>query len=170
MSVTIKVTEKTRKVLISLQGVGESHKEGLRNALHDIGDMVADEAAILIKAGPKTGKVYGLHQASAPGEAPADRTGRLAKSLRYIVHNHEKMVVGAQAPYAGYLEKGTRGREEDSSSGRYGGIKPRPFLAKAVHNTNRDAVNAILDNIKWAINKDKSGGGGITRQRGMAGL
>jgi hypothetical protein len=44
-------------------------------------ESVKDEAVSLINTGPKTGRIYGRHQASAPGEAPAGDTGDLARRI-----------------------------------------------------------------------------------------
>jgi HK97 gp10 family phage protein len=160
MSVTIKVTEKTRRILIDVTKLEGTTKKGLEAALFEIGKDVQRETIKLIKTGEKTGKVYRFrgrdHTASAPFEAPANRSGRLARSIRYNVTNWQKMTVGAEAPYAGYLEKGTPDMEE------------RPFLEKAVHNRQQDTVNSILENVKRATEQGSTGG--ITRQRGMAGL
>ena len=144
MTVTIKVTKRTKEVLIGISNIKRTHRRGLENALHEIGADVIRETARLIKNGPKTGRIYNFrgarHQASAPGEAPANRTGRLARSGDYRVRNWQEMTVGETAEYAGYLEDGTRGR-----------IAPRPHLIRAVNNRARDTVITILDNIKQEI-------------------
>lgn len=44
-------------------------------------EAVKDEAVSLITTGPKTGRRYGRHQASAPGESPAGDTGDLARRI-----------------------------------------------------------------------------------------
>lgn len=62
---------------------------------------------------PKTGRIYTrpggrLHQASAPGEAPARDTGKLIDSMKVRMSDAGwTAVVGASAPYARYLEQGT---------------------------------------------------------------
>ena len=84
-----------------------------------------------IQRGPKTGRVYdsifrtiggkavpvgprqgnGLsatHQASAPGEAPASDTGRLANSIFFERVNNRTAAFGSNLIYALYLEFGTR--------------------------------------------------------------
>jgi len=141
MSVTIKTTRRTKQVLIDVTKLEGTTKRGLRLALHEIGSDVVRETARLIKAGPKTGKVYTFkgrpHQASAPGEAPANRTGQLANSGNYKVKNHQEMTVGETAEYAGFLENGTKGR-----------MAPRPHLIKAINNKAQDTVNSILESVK----------------------
>jgi hypothetical protein len=141
MSVTIKVTPNTNQVLIDVTKLQGTTERGLRLALHEIGEEVVRETARLIKSGPKTGKVYTFrgrpHQASAPGQAPANRSGRLADSGNYKVKNHQEMIVGETAEYAGFLENGTRGR-----------MAPRPHLIRAVNNKAQDTVNSILESVK----------------------
>jgi HK97 gp10 family phage protein len=142
--ITIKATRRTNQVLIDVTKLEGTHKRALKRALNEIGSEVVRETARLIKAGPKTGKVYTFkgrpHQASAPGEAPATRSGRLADSGNYKVKNWQEMTVGETAPYAGFLENGTRGR-----------MAPRPHLIKAINNKAQDTVNAILESVKREI-------------------
>src|SRR3546814_6776743 len=65
----------------------------------------------MIHNGRRTGRVYTFrgrkHQASAPGEVPANRTGRLANSVDYEATGHHTLVFGERAEYAGWLENGT---------------------------------------------------------------
>jgi len=139
MSMTILVTPKTKSVLIDLQNMQGTTEKGLKKALSLIGGEVKREAQKLIKEGPKTGRMYGSHQASAPGEPPANRTGRLQRSLKYKTRNHREMTIGAYAEYAGYLEAGTRK------------MKARPFVIKAVTNKVQEAHDIILESIKREI-------------------
>ena len=144
--ITIEVTPETKQVLINVDKLEGRTKKGLRKALKETGQEVKREIRRLIKTGPKTGRSYGTHQASAPGEAPANRSGRLAKSVNYKVRNWKKMIVGEKASYAGYLEDGTKNED-----GTYK-IKPRPHIIKAVNNKEQDTENAILRNVKKETN------------------
>jgi len=144
MTVTIKTTKRTQEILIGVPKHMLKHRAGLESALYDIGSEVVKETARLIINGPKTGRIYsfrgGRHQASAPGEPPANRTGRLARSGDFIVRNWQEMTVGEKAEYAGFLEDGTRGR-----------IAPRPHLIRAVNDKARDTQIAILENVQREI-------------------
>ena len=64
-----------------------------------------------IVSGPHTGRVYrrrgGLHQASAPGEFPANETGRLLSSLRTNTTANEA-IIGTNTYYAHWLRNGSR--------------------------------------------------------------
>jgi HK97 gp10 family phage protein len=75
-----------------------------------------------IQRGPKTGNVYTKydpnreHQASAPGEAPATDTGRLASSVSWNVDRERGGFVYTNVDYGRILEFGTTN------------IGPRPWL------------------------------------------
>jgi HK97 gp10 family phage protein len=70
--------------------------------------------------GQKSGRVYGKHQASAPGEAPARDSGNLAGSIRTLPMGPHTVTVSIGAEYAAYLEFGTVRME------------PRPYVKPAV--------------------------------------
>ena len=144
MTITIKVTKRTREILIDIPKHLRKHRKGLENALYEHGPEVIRETRRLLINGPKTGRIYsfrgGRHQASAPGEPPANRTGRLANSGDFKVRNWQEMTVGETAEYADFLENGTRGR-----------IAPRPHLIRAVNSKARDLQVGILENVKAEI-------------------
>ena len=146
MTISIKVTRKTREVLIDIPKHLRKHRQGLENALYEHGPEVIRETRRLIINGPKTGRVYsfrgGRHQASTPGEAPANRTGRLAKSGDFRVRNWAEMTVGQTEDYAIFLADGTRGR-----------IAPRPSMIRAVNSKARDLQVSILENVKAEVGK-----------------
>jgi HK97 gp10 family phage protein len=91
-------------------------------------EAVRTSAVQAILSPPKTGRVYrrgGVeHQASAPGEAPASDTGRLAGSIttEYFPDQLRGRVT-ARTGYAAYLEFGTQRME------------PRPFMRPAQDST-----------------------------------
>lgn len=138
---SVKVTPKTRKVLVTIPKLSKMHQRGIRMAHYKIGQDVVDENRRLLKTGPKTGRIYRLsggqrHQASAPGEPPATRTGRLARSVDYRVHGWHTMTVGQEAPYASFLELGTRR------------IAPRPNLIRAINNLAGTTLQAYREATK----------------------
>ena len=120
-------TKKTKSVLAEIPKQTQYHQEGIREALHDVGEVVGRETKRLIKTGPKTGRIYIIsgrrHQASAKGEPPANLTGRLMRSYNYRVSSWDEMTIGEEADYAKYLEDGTRK------------MAPRPHLIVAINNT-----------------------------------
>lgn len=56
---------------------------------------------------PKTGRQYGKHRASAPGESPAIDSGNLVGSIQQIFPSTLEALVGTPVEYAIFLEQGT---------------------------------------------------------------
>jgi HK97 gp10 family phage protein len=98
----------------------------LKKALYASGKRVETEAKRSILDGKKSGRLYRrrtvTHQASAPGEAPASDTGRLASSINTSLNGHQAVVIAGRgiARYAAWLEFGTRH------------IAARPFMFPAL--------------------------------------
>lgn len=105
-------------------------------------EMVRAEMVRLILRGQKSGRVYGTHQASAPGEAPASDTGRLVASLRteYDASSASGRVVIGSA-YGPLLEYGTAKME------------PRPFIRPALANTQQKTVEVIAEEVGRVLSK-----------------
>lgn len=108
----------------------------LTAAWKEVGTLVTNKLRYIIRNGPRTGRVYTFrgrkHQASAPGEAPANRTGRLANSVGYEASGHHTLRVGEEAEYAAFLERGTR------KMGR------RPHLEVAVTETQTITMQTLI--------------------------
>lgn len=138
--ISIKVTKKSKQVLVDIKNMNRHMKKGAKEAMHDIGKIVGDENKRVLTTGVRTGRVYIIkgvrHKASAPGEPAASRTGRLHKSYDYRVASWNTMRVGEQADYAKYLEDGTRR------------MLPRPHLIKAINNVSGKAVRLFYDKTK----------------------
>ena len=88
--------------------------EGASDAivLETITDLVTDTHAFAIagiQGGPKAGRTYGAHTASAPGQYPASDTGRLAGSVRMELPQAGNVTgrVGTAVAYGPMLEFGT---------------------------------------------------------------
>jgi len=87
---------------------------------------ITDKTALRIEgtakasmAEPKSGRIYGTHQASAPGEPPAIDTSALANSIQRGAGKGATHVVYTNQEYALSLEFGSPR------------IAPRPFLGPA---------------------------------------
>lgn len=109
------------------------------------------DAVIDVLKGNRSGRMYGKHRASAPGEAPAVDTGKLRNSfeempnsMRYgiesisvdsAVSSNLTRRGGAKINYA-WIDKGL------------GNIKPRPYVKKATDK----AVENLLKDLKRPYN------------------
>lgn len=102
----------------------------------EVGTLLVNKLQYMIRNGPRTGRVYTFrgrkHQASAPGEVPANRTGRLANSVRYEATGHHTLVFGEDAEYAKWLEEGTKRMGE------------RPHLRVAVNEMQTVTMQTLI--------------------------
>jgi HK97 gp10 family phage protein len=83
--------------------------------------------------GPKSGAMYGNHQASAPGEAPAIDTGNLINSMDVSYENGglTAYIGPADVEYGIYLEFGTLH------------MAPRPFMTPAAEKVRPAFLKAM---------------------------
>lgn len=114
------------------------------HALDTYSALIAERMEDSILHDPKTGRMYGTHQSSAPGEAPANWSGELARSIYIDRKGSNQYVtrreVGASAPHATVLEFGGI-----TDSHNY--IAPRPFVAPAYDLYYEDMITAVADEI-----------------------
>jgi len=114
---------------------------GVIDALKVIGLLIRNKAVAKIQAGPKTGRRYKrgsiTHQASAPGEAPATDTGKLASSAEFEIDEQGLWaIISFSAFYAKILEFGSRF------------IRPRPFLFASVDENKLTVIEIFKQSIK----------------------
>jgi len=104
--------------------------------------------------GPKTGRKYGKHRASAPGEAPANDHGILAGQITYRTDpDGMGASIVSRAKYSWYLEFGTRGKKTAGADNKdlagpgfaSGAIAPRPFMHPAYVKNEAWIRQKILD-------------------------
>lgn len=98
--------------------------------------MAQGEAQQSILRGKKSGRVYNRgkrsHQASAPGEAPANDYGFLASNIKAELADKNTANLRSNAPYSIHLEYGTRK------------MAARPFLRPAGDRI-REKARPIMD-------------------------
>lgn len=87
-------------------------KKRLRATIRAAGNEIAGVTRRLIRAGGKSGRVYskpggGTYRASAPGQAPANRTGALSGNVKVFVgRGGAEVTVREMVGYAWILEHG----------------------------------------------------------------
>ena len=138
---------------ITLEG-GKELAAALRNASKDMQAAVADAVTATglelrgdvvkrIQRGPKTGRTYQrrgvTHTSSAPGQAPATDTGRLANSITFEQVGPVSVTVGSALIYAAYLEYGTTR------------MAPRPAWRPAVEAMTPKFRNRLLRALGMAL-------------------
>jgi len=126
----------TGKVLVDVGDIKNRFDQGIRDAFFDQGDRNVKYARKEILKRNKTGNLYmikgKLHRASAPGEFPANLSGKLRKSISYTVRGSNSMEFGDKVEYGKYLELGTEH------------MKPREHIIRTVKERARDFSNALL--------------------------
>jgi len=147
------------------QGVELVGLDKLSARLERIGGMVADNVAKEVAAGalaiqnemrksvakgPHTGRLYprgkgGMHQASAPGEAPQTDSGNLVSHINHVFVNRFTADVGVfGVPYAHRLEFGGK-----DSRGVY--IAPRPYQRQAIKKLAPSIISNVTKALKEAL-------------------
>jgi len=117
-SVELKINKaEFNKLLSSAEGITE-----------EAADKMAKEMKKSILSGAKSGRQYYIngarHTASAPGQAPANVTGSLVRSI-VVNKSNNKATVSISKDYAVFLEFGTSK------------MRPRPFILPAFLKTKR---------------------------------
>jgi len=119
-------------------------RQGALAGVNIAAERVRTTATQSILKGPKSGKIYKRrsveHQASAPGEAPASDTGRLAQSSTVSLDAQRIAArVNYSTAYAASLEFGTEKME------------PRPFLRPALERNKEQIERDVNGEIRKAI-------------------
>lgn len=145
------------KMNVSFRNLGEvgskllrlSHQleESLVDVKNTMAEEVKKEAVRSIEEGPKTGRIYRrenpsrIHQASAPGEAPADDLGNLKNSITVSPSTRHNVPakVGSPLPYAADLEHGTPK------------ILPRPWLWPAIEIVGSRTMNIFEERLRRIV-------------------
>ncbi len=135
-------------------------RKRVRTTLRQVGAEIAKIDRVLLKKSVGSGRKYGKHTASAPGQAPASLSGALAKSVTSRVSRDGTSVSIKEGMfYAKFLEAGASGGGRQRSGGgsarTKGGrvntkriLQPRPSLALAfaqVQPTLKSRIIAALD-------------------------
>lgn len=130
-SITVRTKVDTDRLNSILSRVGANTEQALRQ----VAFKVAQEA-VLSMSEPKTGRLYGEHRASAPGQAPAIDTGALVNSIYVATPSGNNPPAGADVT----LPDPKRDTVNVGPSVWYGavlefgiGMAPRPFMRPAVN-------------------------------------
>ena len=105
---------------------------GVLRAAH----VLRNEMIRLILDTPKSGRVYGAHQASAPGEPFASDSGRTVQSIRV---DHKPGTAKATVSAGGEARKMEFGTSK---------IAPRPFMTPAIRNKRNEMLTVMGNEIK----------------------
>lgn len=126
-----------KDLIANIRKYGAQADAALAQIVMATAQNIRTHAIRAIQGGPKTGKQYRkyapkrMHRASAPGQAPATDTGRLASSIVADITGLTAEV-SADVQYAAPLEFGTVNME------------PRPFLEPALESERSKFEQRLL--------------------------
>lgn len=126
----------------ALVRVSKRVQESVNNTTRESAQTILDLAKESMTT-PKSGRIYGDHQASAPGEAPAIETRDLYESGKIISQSTKTTYlyqVVFDSEHAKHMEFGTRN------------IEPRPFLSRAYRLANARIKSAYVQTTNGALN------------------
>lgn len=109
------------------------------SAVNNSAENLAKEMKKSIVSGAKSGRQYFIrgrrHQSSSPGQAPANSTGQLVRSIKVkkVDKGHE---VTIDAEYAKLLEYGTSK------------MRPRPFILPALMKVKKNLLTKLKGLVK----------------------
>jgi HK97 gp10 family phage protein len=136
--ILLSIDSRSKRILRDLKRHPEKARKGSMKGLWAAGKFLQKETQKLIKdKSSKTGRTYKFkgktHQASAAGEYPANRSGKLRKSVGFDVLDSEDMEFGYRdsVNYGKWLEDGTKK------------IKKRPALNRTVQDNKIKVLNII---------------------------
>ncbi len=129
MGLTINLSNLPQKVIASIEAELPSRAVRAANALLNAENNVL--------RGQRSGRKYGNHTASAPGEPPANWTGHLRMSFKAITNDAHLPAIETETSYAQLLESGG------------GKLAPRPFKEKIMQEAEPE-IKAIYSE-PWHI-------------------
>ncbi|MCK4758727.1 MAG: hypothetical protein KAT69_01690 [Candidatus Aminicenantes bacterium] len=146
MSIKVKIIEAegTQRAFESAGNIAANTKFGIEKAFYFIGKDLTGEFNRQVLAKNKTGQLYIIHRgktrrrhiASAPGETPANISGKYRKAIGFKVDGANQLIFGNSAEHANFLESGTRF------------MKKRPGLGNAVKASERTIIRDLSSNIE----------------------
>ncbi|UOF83002.1 putative tail assembly protein [Caudoviricetes sp.] len=127
-----------------LQKMTTQRRNAVRKAIKISAYELQGDIRKSILRDPHTGRIYGKHQASAPGETPASDTGNLARNIIVLSEKDgDAVYIVSRAPYSAALEFGSY-HNRGGSAWR---VEPRPFMLPAMVRNHAK----IVERIKKAI-------------------
>lgn len=143
MSIEIKGDSKNNVIYFGLEKRLLKQRKRLKDALHDAGYSVSEEIRRNINREGRTGNYYTYngvrYRASAPGQVPANRSGKLREGVDYRVRGHDEAEFGYTTSYGKFLEKGTRKMD------------PRPNVYKVANKNAVDFVRTITFHLNTTL-------------------
>lgn len=148
---TISEDKNNKTTFLITSKMPANSKTGMRHGLYQYGNVLRREVREQIKSKDKSGRVYIIqrrdrrfrHRSSAPGETPANITGKLRNSVDFNVSGSTEMKFG-------YDDSVDYGRHLELGSSK---IKPRPGLLNAIKKTSLQGRTILARNVNEHLKK-----------------
>ena len=157
MTFKLDPNKKNRRVELQIKDLHKTTVRSIRQGFFKLGSALKNELNADVLKKDKKGKVYKVrtragkrgagkgrrHRSSAPGQTPANITGKYRKNIAYQIHGSDKLEFGIRegAPYAKFLEEGT------------GRMKPRPGLGNTVKKFQGQAEEYFSNELEKGLTK-----------------
>ncbi len=132
----------TGDINFKIPDIARSTKMGIRHGFYELGKHLVKDTVRDIKRKGRTGKRYiyksRIHVASVRGEAPANMSGNLAKSVDFYVQGSNKMEFG-------YDDSVDYGKDLET-------IRDRPALLLNIKKNEATAINVFKNNVRKYLN------------------
>jgi hypothetical protein len=134
------------ELMAELADLPDRANASIARTMNFVAQSTAQRAKTKIKTGGRSGYVYEvngrMHQASAPGESPADLSGTLAASIGFTKMTDRPgsfATAGSDLSYATTLEFGGFSKFD----GKVVYVEPRPFLLPAFEEAIQQAGTVL---------------------------
>lgn len=153
VGLSFELTNASKRVLDRTKNMSRDMRQNIRKGMFFMGRDLVKTAQSKILDQPKTGEVRIIrrgktkrrvrHRASAPGEAPANLSGGLRRSIGFNIQGHSQLEFGggkegSDIVYARPLELGNP----------KGNLKKRPYLIPSIKENFRNMSLHLENNIK----------------------
>jgi HK97 gp10 family phage protein len=106
----MKVTIGATRITSNFDKLSDDIRRQMTGLIKDTCEQIAQEYKAAITTGTRSGRKYGKHVASAPGEPPADLSHELVQSVVCEYPSEEQGIVKVGAWFSRLLEFGTKKR------------------------------------------------------------
>lgn len=108
IDIKVSINSNSRIAFIKISKIRTDINRGIRYGFYWLGKKLVKDASSMMLEKPRSGRTYlyngRRHVASVAGEAPANRSGALRRSLDFTVSGFDGMTFGYRKEYGKYLE------------------------------------------------------------------
>lgn len=161
--ITVKQDDKSGSILVNICNIKSSSVNAIRKAFYYIGKDLKQVSNDMILSKNKSGKIYSvrlgktrkLHQSSASGEAPANLTGNLRKSIGFEVRGGSQLEFGSRSgpPSAGLSPKQNVADYAAALEVGSSRVAARPYLSPSIEKNRRNTTEHFERELERELNK-----------------